>query len=133
MLPGAEVMLLPIADGGEGTVAALVRDGRGQVMSTEVTGPLGDPVRASWGILRDGTAALEMAAASGLPWFRPQQRNPMDASTLGTGELIIAALDQGCPRICSALAALPTTAGPAPLPPWALNSLDARGPDSGPP
>jgi len=128
VLPGAEVMLLPVADGGEGTVAALVRDGRGQVMSTEVTGPLGDPVRASWGILRDGTAVLEMAAASGLPLVPPQQRNPMDASTLGTGELIIAALDQGCPRILLGLGGSATNDGGAgALAALGVKFLDARG------
>ena len=128
VLPGAEVMLFPLADGGEGTVAALVRDGRGQVMSTEVTGPLGDPVRASWGILRDGTAVLEMAAASGLPLVPPQQRNPMDASTLGTGELIIAALDQGCPRILLGLGGSATNDGGAgALAALGVKFLDARG------
>jgi len=91
---------LPIADGGEGTVACLVAATRGRRMTTRVTGPLGDPVSAEWGLLGDGrTAAVEMAAASGLPLVPPAKRNPLVTTTFGTGELIAAALDAGARRI----------------------------------
>ena len=66
VLANAEIVVLPMADGGEGTVDALVYSTRGQIVRTEVTGPLGERVTAKWGILGDGTTAvLEMAAASG--------------------------------------------------------------------
>ena len=99
VLPAAETVLLPIADGGEGTVEALVKTAGGRLVSTAVSGPLGDEVCAPWGILPDGTGVIEMAAASGLPLVPLPCRNPLLTSTLGTGQLIRAALDQGCTRI----------------------------------
>lgn len=99
VLPAAETVLLPIADGGEGTVEALVKAAGGRFVSTAVSGPLGDEVCARWGILPDGTGVIEMAAASGLPLVPPSRRNPLLTSTLGTGQLIKAALDQCCNRI----------------------------------
>jgi len=99
VLPAAETVLLPIADGGEGTVEALVKAARGRFVTAAVSGPLGNEVCARWGILPDGTGVIEMAAASGLPLVPPSRRNPLLTSTLGTGQLIKAALDQGCTRI----------------------------------
>ena len=99
VLPAAEIVLLPIADGGEGTVEALVKAVGGRFVTTAVSGPLGDEVNARWGILPDGTGVIEMAAASGLPLVPPSRRNPLLTSTLGTGQLIKVALDQGCTRI----------------------------------
>ena len=99
VLPAAETVLLPIADGGEGTVDALVKAAGGLLVSTAVSGPLGDEVCARWGILPDGTGVIEMAAASGLPLVPLSRRNPLLTSTLGTGQLIRAVLDQGCTRI----------------------------------
>jgi len=91
---------LPIADGGEGTVACLVAATGGRPMTTRVTGPLGNPVTAGWGLLGGGTtAAIEMAAASGLPLVPPDRRNPLVTTTFGTGELIAAALNAGARRI----------------------------------
>ena len=102
VFPTADVRCLPIADGGEGTVEALVSASAGQYRKTIVHGPLGRPVEATWGILGDGrTAVIEMAAASGLTLIDGAQRNPRDprdprkATTLGTGQLILAALDAG--------------------------------------
>lgn len=96
----ADVRLLPVADGGEGTVEALVGATGGQLCQTSVRGPLGDAVTASWGILGDGqTAVIEMAAASGLPLLTPQRRDPRRTTSYGTGELIRAALDAGLRRI----------------------------------
>lgn len=96
VFPHAEVCKIPIADGGEGTVEALVAATNGTLRKAAVTGPLGEPVIAPWGILGDGrTAVIEMAAASGLPLVAAEKRNPRLATTYGTGELIRAALDAG--------------------------------------
>lgn len=113
VLPGAEVVLLPIADGGEGTVNALVRAGNGQFIDTPVSDPLGGTVLARWGLLADGTGVIEMAAASGLPLVPPNKRNPMLTSTRGTGELIKAALDRNCPRIILGIGGSATNDGGA--------------------
>ena len=100
MFPAAEVLKVPIADGGEGTVEALVAATGGRLMHTEVRGPLGDPVRAHWGISGDGaTAFLEMASASGLPLISKERRDPRSTSTFGTGELMKAALDAGLRKL----------------------------------
>ena len=94
--PDAEYVRLPMADGGEGTVAAMVAATGGRVIEREVTGPLGEQVKAFYGIIGDGnTAIIEMAAASGLALVPPHLRNPMKTTTFGTGELIKAALDAG--------------------------------------
>ena len=95
-LPDAEVVCVPMADGGEGTVRALVAATGGTLLRTTVTGPLGEPVEAEFGVLGDGkTAAIEMAAASGLPLVPPDRRDPTRTTTFGTGQLIAAALDLG--------------------------------------
>ncbi len=100
VFPSAGVKKVPIADGGEGTVEALVTATGGQFRSSEVAGPLGERISALWGILGDGkTAVIEMAAASGLPLVPPDRRDPRKASSYGTGELIRAALDAGLRRI----------------------------------
>ncbi|HWR39114.1 MAG TPA: glycerate kinase [Patescibacteria group bacterium] len=100
VFPDAEVIEAPIADGGEGTVEALSTATGGQVIHHRVTGPLGEMVDAGWGILGNGkTAVMEMAAASGLPLIPRDKRDPRRATTLGTGELIQAALDRGLRKI----------------------------------
>src|SRR6266566_6185229 len=94
--PLAEIEIVPIADGGEGTVQALVYATGCQIVQQTVTGPLGEPVPAFFGLLGDGsTAALEMAAAAGLPLVPPERRDPRITTTYGVGELIQAALDHG--------------------------------------
>src|SRR2546430_10139364 len=94
--PEAEIDIVPIADGGEGTVQALVDATGGEIVQQAVTGPLGEPVTAFFGLLGDGrTAALEMAAAAGLPLVPPDKRDPRITTTYGVGELIRAALDRG--------------------------------------
>lgn len=95
----AAILKVPLADGGEGTVEALVSVTNGRYIEQEVTGPLGKPVKAKFGLLSDDTAIIEMAAASGLPLLRDKERNPFKATTFGTGELIKAALDQGIGKI----------------------------------
>ncbi|MFZ1493817.1 MAG: glycerate kinase [Candidatus Competibacter denitrificans] len=100
VFPTAEVCKVPISDGGEGTVEALVTATNGQFRQTQVIDPLGHPVTAQWGILGDGkTAVIEMAAASGLPLLSPDQRNPCITTTFGTGQLLKAALDAGLRKI----------------------------------
>ena len=93
-------LTIPIADGGEGTVEALVTATGGRLCQTDVAGPLENRITALWGILGDGkTAVIEMAAASGLPLVPMSQRNPRITTTYGTGELILAALDAGLRKI----------------------------------
>lgn len=93
--PDAEIVDVPIADGGEGTVEALVTACRGVYREAEVLDPLGRPVKARYGIIKGNTAVIEMAQASGLPLLKENERNPLIATTFGTGQLIKAALDEG--------------------------------------
>lgn len=96
----AELVLLPVADGGEGTVRALVRARGGRLVTSRVRGPLGEPVNALWGLIGDGAeAVIEMAEASGLTLIRRDERNPLRTSTVGTGELIREALNAGARNI----------------------------------
>jgi len=90
-IPTAEVVEMPLADGGEGTLAALVRALGGVRRDAIVIGPLGCPVGAAWALLGDGTAVVELASASGIELVAPGVRNPMRTTTFGTGELIGAA------------------------------------------
>lgn len=114
VFPEATVHQLPIADGGEGTVDALIAATGGQRREREVCGPLGKPVRACWGVLGDGqTAVIEMAAASGLPLLSEARRDPRRASTFGTGELIRAALDAGLRQIIIGIGGSATNDGGA--------------------
>ena len=100
VFPDATFDLVPIADGGEGTVDALVAATNGQFRETTVTGPMRKPVKAKWGVFGDGkTAVIEMATASGLPLLAPDERDPLNACTCGTGELVLAALDEGVSTI----------------------------------
>lgn len=97
--PDAEYLRLPIADGGEGTVDALITATDGSVIDAEVTGPLGEKIQAFYGVCGDGrTAVIEMAAASGLDLVPTGQRNPLRTTSFGTGDLIRQALDAGYRR-----------------------------------
>ena len=98
--PAADYDPLPLADGGGGTVHALVEGQGGEYRETLVTGPLAEPVLARWGIVgRPATAIIEMSAASGLALVPPERRDPRITTTRGTGELLRAALDAGCRSI----------------------------------
>lgn len=100
VFPAAGIDMIPIADGGEGTVEALTMATGGRVIHTWVKGPLGEDVQAFYGILGDGeTAVIEMAAASGLSLISAEQRDPRITTTYGTGQLIIRALDHGVRKI----------------------------------
>ncbi|EEY5939054.1 glycerate kinase [Escherichia coli] len=100
LFPDAHYICLPIADGGEGTVDAMVAATGGNIVTLEVCGPMGETVNAFYGLTGDGkTAVIEMAAASGLMLVAPEKRNPLLASSFGTGELIRHALDNGIRHI----------------------------------
>lgn len=93
----AEIVIIPIADGGEGTVEALVQATQGKYIEKEVIGPLGRPVQAVYGILGNGTTAvIEVAAACGLPLVPVNERNPYYTTTYGVGQLILDAIEKGC-------------------------------------
>jgi len=95
-LPEAETVLVPVADGGDGTLQSLVDSSDGRVVTTRVSDPLGRPVDARWGALGDGTTAvIEMARSSGLALLTLDERDPLAATTYGVGELIRTALDAG--------------------------------------
>lgn len=95
-----EIVRMPVADGGEGTVEAMIAGAGGEIVRTKVTGPLRNEIDSFFGILSDKkTAVIEMAAASGLELVPPNHRNPLNTTTFGTGELILAALDSGCTNI----------------------------------
>lgn len=96
-VPEADVVVRPLADGGEGTVDALVDGLGGKRITARVTGPLGEPVTCTYGILPDqGMAILEMASCCGLPLVPEEQRDPRRTTTYGLGELIRHALDRDC-------------------------------------
>lgn len=95
--PDADIAQVPLADGGEGTTEALVLATGGRFVSAEVSGPLQEPVSATYGILGSGrTAVIEVAAACGLPLVPEARRDPLVTTTLGVGELILDAIGQGC-------------------------------------
>ena len=93
--PDCEVIAVNVADGGEGTVEAVVEALGGEIVTTTVSDPLGREIQARYGIAGN-KAIIEMAAASGLPLLRPEERNPWLTSTHGTGELIMDAMRRGC-------------------------------------
>ena len=106
----AIIQTVPIADGGEGTVEALVSASKGIYKTNTVTGPLGRPVKAVWGRLPDGTAVIEMAAAAGLPLVAGR-KNPCVTTTYGVGQLIADALARGARRIVLGLGGSATNDG----------------------
>ncbi|HGF0768294.1 TPA: glycerate kinase [Kluyvera georgiana] len=112
--PDAEYIKLPVADGGEGTVEAMVAATQGRVVEVAVTGPLGEPVQGFYGISGDESCAfIEMAAASGLELLPPAARNPLKTTSWGTGELIRHALDLGVTRMIIGIGGSATNDGGA--------------------
>ena len=110
--PEAETVLVPVADGGDGTLNALVDSTGGQQFRSIVTGPLGQPLEASWGVMGDGrTAVIEMARPSGLALLPPRNRDPRVTTTRGTGEIIKEAVDKGFVRIIVGLGGSATNDG----------------------
>ena len=119
VLPNAEYVKMPVADGGEGTVQSMIDATNGSLIWTTVTGPAGDKVNAFYGILGDSyhgsekTAVIEMAAASGLHLVTGEQRNPLFTTSYGTGELIVDALNRGIKHIIIGLGGSATNDGGA--------------------
>jgi glycerate kinase len=114
--PEVEAVCKPVADGGEGTVRALVAATGGTFQTARARDPLGRPVEAEWGLLGDGvTGVVELAAASGLPRLAAAERDPRRASTYGTGEVIRAALDAGVAQLLVGLGGSATNDGGAGL------------------
>lgn len=134
VMPDAKLVELPVADGGEGTTAALVAATGGECLPATVSGPLGEPVEAFWGRLGDGqTAVIECAAASGLDLVPPSSRDPCHTSSRGTGELIRRALDSGARHILLGLGGSATNdAGAGMLQALGARLLDRDGRDIGP-
>lgn len=114
VFPDAECVIVPMADGGEGTVESLVSMTNGEIIKTEVLGPLGKQVIAEYGLLGEGqTAVIEMASASGLELLKPEERNPLLTTTYGTGQLIKHALDKGVSRFLIGIGGSATNDGGA--------------------
>ncbi|EIV6646026.1 MULTISPECIES: glycerate kinase [Klebsiella] len=112
--PHAEYVKVPVADGGEGTVEAMVAATQGHIVQVSVTGPLGEPVNAFYGLSGDMRCAyIEMAAASGLESVPPTRRNPLLTTSWGTGELIRHALDAGVSQIIIGIGGSATNDGGA--------------------
>jgi glycerate 2-kinase len=130
-MPGAELDLVPMADGGEGTVEALVKATGGEYRHKIASGPLGEPVLARFGRLGDGrTAVIEMAEASGLVLVPRRRRNVMRASTFGTGELLLSAAESGADRLIVGIGGSATNDGGAGMAQaLGFRLLDAEGDD----
>lgn len=123
VIPDAECIQVPMADGGEGTVQSLVDATEGKIVQALVKGPNGEKVNAMFGILGDGeTAVIEMASASGIHLVKKEERNPLVTTTYGTGELIKAALDKGVKRIFIGIGGSATNDGGAGM----IQALGAR-------
>ncbi|HBZ7348847.1 TPA: glycerate 2-kinase [Klebsiella variicola subsp. variicola] len=123
IFPDAQYVSMPVADGGEGTVEAMIAATQGTEHSAWVTGPLGEKVEACWGMSGDGvTAFIEMATASGLGLVPPEKRNPLITTSRGTGELILQALEHGAKRIIIGIGGSATNDGGAGM----MQALGAR-------
>ena len=113
ILKDVDIIKILVADGGEGTVDALVIGTDGIYDEVEVVGPLGEKIMAKYGILDDNIGVIEMAAASGLTLVQESKRNPMITTTYGTGQLIKAAIDRGCKKILVGIGGSATNDGGA--------------------
>jgi glycerate kinase len=112
VMPGVQITKIPIADGGDGTLEAVVAGTRGKVCKARVLDPLGNRITAEYGITGDGTTAIiEMSRASGLALVPPSKRNPMVTTSYGTGELIRAALNRGVKSIILGIGGTATVDG----------------------
>lgn len=122
--PETEIVRLPLADGGEGTVGALVAATAGEIRTALVTGPLGEMVEAQWGLLGPSgeTAVVEMAEAAGLPLVPPAERDVKQATTYGVGELLLAAVQSSATHVVVGLGGSATNDGGA----GALQALGVR-------
>lgn len=110
VFPKAQIVVKPLADGGEGTMETLCEGLGGKMEEIEVKGPLGDPVKARYGLVKD-TAIMEMAQASGITLIEADKLDPFRASTFGTGQMIKAALDKGIRKFIMGIGGSATTEG----------------------
>ncbi len=131
VVPNAETVLIPVADGGDGTLETLVETSGGTTHTTTVTGPLGDPTEAKWGAMGDGqTAVIEMARTSGLTLVSADRRDPLRTTTAGLGEVILQALDTGYRRFILGIGGSATNdAGAGMAQALGVRLLDAKGRD----
>ncbi|MCI3922966.1 glycerate kinase [Paenibacillus sp. TRM 82003] len=124
--PEASITVVPLADGGEGTVEAVVKAAGGRLVTVRATGPLGDSVESAYGVIREGTpeatAVLEAANTFGLPMVPADRRNPLHATSRGMGDVVRAALDAGLRRFAIGLGGSATNDGGLGM----LSSLGAR-------
>ena len=112
--PAAEIEIRALADGGEGTVEALISNMNGKIRGVQVTGPLGDPVTCEYGVIeKTGTAVIEMAGAAGLVLVPEDRRDPLYTTTYGVGEVIRDAIEQGCRRFIVGIGGSATNDGGA--------------------
>ena len=127
--PDAETLLVPVADGGDGTLQSLVDASDGKVMTATVDDPLGRPIEAVWGALGDGrTAVIEMARSSGLALLKPEERDPLVTTTCGVGQLMSLALDAGYRHLIIGIGGSATNDGGAGMAQaLGANLLDADG------
>jgi len=126
----AEVVEVPVADGGEGTVEALVAARAGELVTVTVEGPLGEPVEATYGLIDPTTAVVELAASSGLSLVPPERRDPRSTSTYGFGQLLEAARRRGARRIIAGVGGSATNDGGAGMAQaLGFRLLDAEGRD----
>lgn len=127
--PSLKITSVPLADGGEGTCELLTRYFKGRTIELEVTGPTFEKIKSGYGLSGDGTTAfVEMASASGLQLVAPEKRNPLNTTTLGTGELIRHAIDNGVTNIIMGIGGSATNdAGMGMLQALGVQFLDAHG------
>ena len=111
VFPGCETFGVPVADGGEGTVDAVIAVTKGNIRKVKVHGPLMEETESSYGEFNGDSAIIEMAAASGLPMVPVEKRNPLNTTTYGTGELILDALERGYRKISIAIGGSATNDG----------------------
>ena len=127
-MPGCDVVKLAVADGGEGSMDALMTTLGGKPVRLMVSDPLGRPVEAEYAWIDDSTAVIEMARASGLTLLAPEERNPLLTSTYGTGQLIADALSKGCRRFLICIGGSATNdAGTGMLEALGYRFMDAEG------
>ena len=126
--PDCQVTKLAVADGGEGTIEALLTTMGGSIVKVKVQDPLGRTIEAEYAILKDGTAVIEMSKASGLTLLHLSERNPLHTSTCGTGQLIADALHKGCRKFLIGIGGSATNdAGTGMLEALGYRFLDAEG------
>ena len=111
IFPDCACAAVTVADGGEGTTDAVLSAVKGEPIRLTVKGPLWEPTQSTYAILEDGRAVMEMAAASGLPLVAEKDKNPLETTTYGTGEMIRDALDRGCRDISIAIGGSATNDG----------------------